>query len=183
MLLGRKTEITLVLRTDWEGKDLPTEVSEELKGLPGEVKQGLSKITRVMSAELTGREFEISPASRQERTVVPPQPVNWSWQVSPTDTGRKEAAEIASLRAYAGTAAAPCRRMLVKTLDASINVDVTTWDWVVNQARTLEPIYAIGAALLGPAHSDPHLFPDPQAASLSIKAATGRRRARATAAR
>ncbi len=54
MLLGRKTEITLVLRTDWEGKDLPTEVSEELKGLPGEVKQGLSKITRVMSAELTG---------------------------------------------------------------------------------------------------------------------------------
>ncbi len=39
--------------------------------------------------------------------------------------------------------------ILVKTLDASINVDVTTWDWVVNQARTLEPIYAIGAALLG----------------------------------
>jgi hypothetical protein len=148
MLLGRKTEITLVLRTDWEGKDLPTEVSQELKGLPGEVKQGLSKITRVMSAELTGREFEITPASRQERTVVPPQPVSWSWQVSPTETGDKKPLK---LRLYAhlqgGSGTMP--PILVKTLDANIDVDVTTWDWVVNQARTLEPIYAIGAALLG----------------------------------
>ena len=148
MLLGRKTEITLVLRTDWEGKDLPAEVSEELKGLPGEVKQGISKITRVMSAELIGREFDISPTDRQERTVVPPNPVSWSWQVSPTDTGENKTLK---LRLYAhlqdGSGVMP--PILVKTLDASINVDVTTWDWVVNQARTLEPIYAIGAALLG----------------------------------
>jgi hypothetical protein len=148
MLLGRKTEITLVLRTDWEGKDLPTEVSEELKGLPGEVKQGLSKITRIMSAELTGREFEISPASRQERTVVPPQPVSWNWQVSPTDTGEKKPLKL-RLYAHLQDGSGTMPPILVKTLDASINVDVTTWDWVVNQARTLEPIYAIGAALLG----------------------------------
>ena len=148
MLLGRKTEITLVLRTDWEGKDLPAEVSEELKGLPGEVKQGLSKITRVMSAELTGREFDISPPSRQERTVVPPQPVSWSWQVSPTDTGEKKPLKL-RLYAHLQDGSGTMPPILVKTLDASINVDVTTWDWVVNQARTLEPIYAIGAALLG----------------------------------
>jgi hypothetical protein len=148
MLLGRKTEITLVLRTDWEGKDLPAEVSEELKGLPGEVKQGISKITRVMSAELTGREFDISPASRQERTVVPPQPVSWSWQVSPTETGEKKPLKL-RLYAHLQDGSGTMPPILVKTLDASINVDVTTWDWVVNQARTLEPIYAIGAALLG----------------------------------
>jgi hypothetical protein len=148
MLLGRKTEITLVLRTDWEGKDLPAEVSEELKGLPGEVKQGISKITRVMSAELTGREFDISPASRQERTVVPPQPVSWTWQVAPTDTGEKKPLKL-RLYAHLQDGSGTMPPILVKTLDASINVDVTTWDWVVNQARTLEPIYAIGAALLG----------------------------------
>ncbi|NJM34916.1 MAG: hypothetical protein HC850_09665, partial [Rhodomicrobium sp.] len=60
MLLGRETEIALVLRTDWEGKDLPQEVAEELKDLPGEVKQGLTRITRVMSAELSGKDFEIA---------------------------------------------------------------------------------------------------------------------------
>jgi hypothetical protein len=148
MLLGRKTEITLVLRTDWEGKDVPTEVSEELKGLPGKVKQGISKITRVMSAELTGRDFEISPSSRQERTIVPPQPVSWNWQVSPTETGESKQLKL-RLYAHLQGAAGTMPPILVKTLDATIDVDVTTWDWGVNQARTLEPIYAIGAALLG----------------------------------
>jgi hypothetical protein len=148
MLLGKPTEISLVLRTDWEGKDLPTEVSEELKGLPGEVRQGITKITRVMSAELSGRNFEVSPGGRQERTVSPPQPVSWNWQVSPNETGP---AQPLKLRLYAhlqgpdGT----MPPLLVKTLDATINVDVTTWDWIVNQARTLEPIYAVGAALIG----------------------------------
>ena len=148
MLLGRKTEIALVLRTDWEGKDLPPDVSEELKGLPGEVKQGLTKITRVMSAELTGPEFDISPSGRQERTIVPPQPVTWNWQVSPTDTGEQKPLKL-RLYAHLQSGSDTMPPILVKTLDASINVDVTTWDWVVNQARTLEPIYAIGAALLG----------------------------------
>ncbi len=148
MLLGRKTEIALVIRTDWEGKDLPKEVSDELKGLPGAVKQGVSKITRIMSAELSGSDFEISPSGSQERTVVPPEPVSWNWQVMPTDTGKDKRLK---LRLYAhlegpGGAMPP---VLVKTLDANIDVDVTTWDWMVNQARTLEPFYAVTAGLLG----------------------------------
>ena len=148
MLLGHKTEIALVLRTDWEGKGLPPTVSDELKGLPGDVKQGLSKITRIMSAELSGSDFEISPAGQQDRTVVPPEPVSWNWQVTPNETGNDKTLK---LRLYAhlegpGGAMPP---ILVKTLDATINVDVTTWDWMVNQARTLEPLYTVTAALLG----------------------------------
>jgi hypothetical protein len=148
MLLGKSTEIGLVLRTDWEGADLPREVSEELKGLPGEVRQGLSKITRIMSAELTGRDFEISPAGRQERTVSPPQPTSWNWQVTPKETGTEQVLKL-RLYAHLQSPQGTMPPLLVKTLDATINVDVTTWDWVVNQARTLEPIYAIGAALIG----------------------------------
>jgi hypothetical protein len=127
---------------------LPREVSEELKGLPGDVRQGLTKVTRVMSAELSGRDFEVSPAGRQERTVSPPEQVSWNWQVRPTETG---SARPLKLRLYAhlqgpdGT----MPPLLVKTLDATINVDVTAWDWIVSQARTLEPVYAIGAALIG----------------------------------
>jgi len=147
MSLGRKTEIGLVLRTDWAGKDLPPEIGEELKGLPGEVKQGITKITRVMSAELTGQAFEITPSNRQERTVVPPQPVSWTWQVAPTDTGPRKTLKL-QLYAHMEGAAGAMPPFLVKTLDASINVDVTTWDWFVNQARMLEPAYSIGAGLL-----------------------------------
>jgi hypothetical protein len=148
MMLGRKTEISLVLRTDWKGKNMPAEVSEEMKGLSGEVQKGISKITRVMSAELSGADFEVSPAGRQERTVILPQPVIWNWQVTPTETGN---AKPLKLRLYAhlqgpGGTMPP---VLVKTLDATITVDVTTWDWMVSQARALEPIYAVVAGILG----------------------------------
>jgi hypothetical protein len=148
MLLGRRSEIALVLRTDWEGKDLPSEVSKEFKDLPGEVKQGLSKITQIMSAELTGRDFEVSPSGRQERTVVPPQPVTWNWQVTPSETGGGKTLKL-RLYAHVQGPQGAMPPILVKTLDATIDVDVTTWDWFVNQARTLEPVYAVLAALVG----------------------------------
>ncbi len=148
MMLGKTTEIALVLRTDWEGKDLPNDVSDELKSLPGEVKQGLTKITQIMSAELSGRTFDISPSGRQEQTIVPPQPASWNWKVKPTETGK---GQTLKLRLYAhiqgDQGAMP--PVLIKTLDASIDVDVTTWDWFLAQAQTLEPIYAIIAAVLG----------------------------------
>jgi len=148
MLMDNPTEISLVLRTDWESEEMPAEVSEEMRDLPGEVKQGISKITRIMSAELSGRNFEITPEGRQERTVAPPNPVNWNWNVTPTETG---ADQVLKLRLYAHLQSpqGTMPPILVKTLDATIDVDVTTWDWLVNQARTLEPIYAIGAALIG----------------------------------
>jgi hypothetical protein len=148
MLLGRKSEIALVLRTDWEGKDLPSEVSKEFKDLPGEVKQGLSKITQIMSAELAGRDFEVSPSGRQERTVVPPQPVTWNWQVTPNETGGGKTLKL-RLYAHVQGPQGAMPPILVKTLDATIDVDVTTWDWFVNQARTFEPVYAVLAALVG----------------------------------
>jgi hypothetical protein len=146
MLLGKTSEIGLVLRTDWEGKDLPKDISEELKGLPGDIKQGLSKITQIISAELTGQNFEISPSGRQEQTIAPPKPASWSWRVKPVKTGK---GQTLKLRLYAHIPPGTMPPILVKTLDATIDVDVTTWDWLLAQAQTLEPIYAIFAALLG----------------------------------
>ena len=144
----RKTEIALVLRTDWEGKDMPPSVSDEMKNLPGEVKQGLTKITRVMSAELTGKDFDIAPSGRQERTVIIPQPVNWTWQVQPKEFGPNKPLKL-QLYAHIEGPNGTMPPVLIKTLDANINVDVRTWDWVLAQVRDLEPIYAVIAALLG----------------------------------
>jgi hypothetical protein len=144
----RKTEIGLVLRTDWEGKDLPPEVSEEMKNLPGEVQQGLTKVTRVMSAELSGRDFDIAPTGRQERTVIIPQPVTWNWQVQPKESGPSKPLKL-QLYAHIEGQNGTMPPILIKTLDADINVDVRTWDWILAQVRNLEPIYAVIAALLG----------------------------------
>jgi hypothetical protein len=144
----RKTEIGLVLRTDWQGKDMPPEVSEEMKNLPGEVQQGLTKVTRVMSAELTGRDFEIAPSGRQERTVVIPQPVTWNWQVTPNASGADKTLKL-QLYAHIEGPNGTMPPILIKTLDATIDVDVRTWDWILAQVRDLEPIYAVIAALLG----------------------------------
>lgn len=148
MFVGRKTEISLVLRTDWKGKDLPKEISEELKGLPGEVKQAISKVTQVMSARLAGREFEIEPAGMQERTVTTAAPVVWSWLVTPGDTGRAKKLKL-ELYAHIRDKGETKPPLLIKTLDASIDVDVKTWDWIVAHAKTMEPIYTFLAALLG----------------------------------
>jgi hypothetical protein len=144
----RRTEIGLVLRTDWQGKDLPSEVSERMKNLPGEVQQGITKVTRVMSAELTGNDFEIAPSGRQERTVVMPQPVTWNWQVTPNVSGPGKALKL-QLYAHIEGPNGAMPPLLVKTLDATIDVDVRTWDWIMAQIRNLEPIYAVIAALLG----------------------------------
>jgi hypothetical protein len=148
MILGRNTQISLVLRTDWEGDDLPKEISDEFKGLPGEVRQGISKITRMMSAELSGPSFDVQPSGQQERSAVPPQPVRWRWQVKPTATGKDQALRL-RLYAHVPGPQGAMPPILVKTFDANINVDVTPWDRMVSQARTLGPVYAIGAALLG----------------------------------
>jgi hypothetical protein len=144
----RKSEIGLVLRTDWQGKDLPPEVSEQMRNMPGEVQQGITKITRVMSAELSGRDFEIAPTGRQERTVVIPQPVTWTWQVQPTASGPDKPLKL-QLYAHIEGPNGTMPPILIKTLDATINVDVRTWDWVLAQVRELEPLYAVVAALLG----------------------------------
>jgi hypothetical protein len=148
MFLYRKSDIGLVLRTDWNGKDMPADVADELKGLPGEVAQGLTKITRVMSAELSGNGFDIAPSGRQERMVVVPQPVSWSWQVTPKESGADKTLKLrlyAHIEAPSGGTMSPT---LIKTLDTGITVDVKTWDWVLAQIRAVEPVYAVIAALL-----------------------------------
>jgi hypothetical protein len=39
--------------------------------------------------------------------------------------------------------------VLIKTLDAAIDVDVTAWDWLIIQARAIEPVYGIMATVAG----------------------------------
>lgn len=149
MIKGQATEITLVLRTDFTEEGLPEEASAAFEGLQGEVRQQRAKISNIMSARLRGRDFEVDPGGMLERTVTWRQPVEWSWYVTPKSGGEAKRLELELYAHIVNPQGATQPPVLIKTLDATIDVDVRTLDWLVEQARTFEPIYAIAAAIIG----------------------------------
>jgi hypothetical protein len=149
MIKGQATEITLVLRTDFTGEGLPEQAAEAFEGLQGEVRQQRAKIANIMSARLRGRDFEVDPAGMQERTVTWRQPVEWSWYVTPKSGGEGKRLELELFAHIVNPQGEMQPPVLIKTLDATIDVDVRTLDWLIEQARTFEPIYGIAAAIIG----------------------------------
>ncbi|MDX2264804.1 MAG: hypothetical protein NW215_07515 [Hyphomicrobiales bacterium] len=148
MYQGRKTEISLVLRTDWKGAAPPDAPSDAMKGLEGEVKQGASKVTQFMSARLIGADFAIDPEGPQQRLVTTAEPVVWTWLATPTETGASKRLRL-QLFAHLQTGGEVRPPVLIKTLDASIDVDVRTWDWIVSRAQTIDPIFGVLATVIG----------------------------------
>jgi len=149
MIKDQATEITLVLRTDFTEEGLPEEASTAFEGLQGEVRQQRAKISTIMSARLRGRDFEVDPGGMQERTVTWRRPVEWSWYVTPKSGGEAKRLELELYAHIVNPQGETQPPVLIKTLDATIDVDVRTLDWLVEQARTFEPIYAIAAAIIG----------------------------------
>lgn len=149
MIKGQATEISLVLRTDFTEKGLPEETSEAFEGLQGEVKQQRAAIANIMSARLRGRDFEVDPKGMQERTVTWRRPVEWSWYVTPKSGGDDKRLELELYAHIVNPQGETQPPVLIKTLDATIDVDVRTLDWLIEQARTFEPLYAVAAAIIG----------------------------------
>jgi hypothetical protein len=149
MIRGQATEITLALRTDFTAEGLPEEASEAFEGLQGEVKQQRAKIANIMSARLRGRDFEVDPKGMQERTVTWRRPVEWSWYVTPKAGGEDKRLELELYAHIVNPQGETQPPVLIKTLDATIDVDVRTLDWLIEQAKTFEPIYAVVAAIIG----------------------------------
>jgi hypothetical protein len=148
MEFGRKSEISLALRADGKGTEPPGEVSETFKGLPGDVARAATKVAEVLSAQLVGREFDIDPKGMQERTAPTGQEAVWRWTVTPTESGAGKHLTL-QLYAHVGDRNGTRLPVLIKTLDASIDVDVRPLDWLINQVRTMEPIYGLIAVLIG----------------------------------
>jgi len=149
MIKGQATEISLVLRTDFTGEGVPEEVSKAFERLQGEVKQQRARIAAVMSARLRGKDFEIDPPGMQERTITWRSPVEWSWYVTPQAGGESKRLELQLYAHIVNPQGEMQPPVLIKTLDATIDVDVRTLDWLIEQARTFEPIYAVAAAIIG----------------------------------
>ena len=149
MIKDQATEITLVLRTDFTEEGLPDQASEAFEGLQGEVKQQRAKIANIMSARLRGREFDVDPKGMQERTITWRRPVEWSWYVTPNEGGEQKRLKLELYAHIVNPQGETQPPVLIKTLDATIDVDVRTLDWLIEQAKTFEPIYAVAAAIIG----------------------------------
>ena len=149
MIKDQPTEITLVLRTDFTEEGLPEEASGAFENLQGDVKQQRAKIANIMSARLRGRDFEVDPKGMQERTVTWRRPVEWSWYVTPETGGEDKRLELELYAHIVNPQGETQPPVLIKTLDATIDVDVRTLDWLIEQAKTFEPIYAVAAAIIG----------------------------------
>jgi len=113
------------------------------------VKQQRAKISNIMSARLRGRDFEVDPKGMQERTITWRRPVEWSWYVTPKAGGEDKRLELELYAHIVNPQGQTQPPVLIKTLDATIDVDVRTLDWLIEQARTFEPIYAVVAAIIG----------------------------------
>lgn len=149
MTKGQATEITLVLRTDFTDEGLPEQVAEAFEQLQGDVRQQRAKIANIMSARLRGRDFEVDPGGMQERTVTWRRPVQWTWYVTPKEGGEDKRLQLELFAHIVNPQGEMQPPVLIKTLDATIDVDVRTFDWLIEQARTFEPIYGIAAAIIG----------------------------------
>ncbi len=142
MYLGKRTQITLALKTSRDDH------KKELEGLPGEVKTGQTKISRIMQAELSGAAFKIEPSGAQQRTVTSLSSVKWTWFVTPLEEGTDKVLNLeVSAILREGTKALP--PVTIRTFRTQIEVDVRWWDLVLYKIQAFDPVYQLATAIGG----------------------------------
>jgi molecular chaperone DnaK (HSP70) len=70
-------------------RDLETDITVGLRGR-AEPQIEEIKISTVMKAELSGRDFQIDPLSEKEQLIKPTGYTQWEWNVTPLKAGRKD---------------------------------------------------------------------------------------------
>ena len=142
MYLGKRTQISLVIKT---GQD---DHKKELEGLPGQVKTGTTKISRVMQAELSGAAFRIEPSGPQQRTITSLAPVKWTWFVTPTEEGEFKRLNL-DLSAILREGTRDLPPVTIRTFSTQIEVDVRWWDLLIHRVSAFDPIYQLATAIGG----------------------------------
>ena len=143
MYLGKKTQISLLLKTNAD-----QDLARELEDLSGVVKEGKSKISRIMQAELKGAVFDIDPPGPQKRIVTGLAPVRWSWFVKPLEPGTDKALvlEVSAILREGNKELPP---VAIRTYRTKIHVDVKWWDRMLYEVKSLDPLYQLFGALGG----------------------------------
>ena len=117
---------------------------DALQGFPGTVVERDVDLSDTVSAQLTGVGFDIT-SQTVERQKLSGKTINrWQWRVTPTETGTRTL--ILEIFGYESGS------LDAEPLDAyrdEIVVEVQQFDQVINWAKSVQPVFAVLAALAG----------------------------------
>jgi hypothetical protein len=148
MMFRQTARIELALAPQSSGVAPESRLSE---GLSGEIVtvEGVDYALR-MQATLSGQDFEIQPDGPVARTILADRPTTWDWTVRPLTHGPDKPLTL-RLEAVIERDGERLPPVEIETFSATILVEVTTWDRVVEAAKELSPLHATLVAVGGTA--------------------------------
>jgi hypothetical protein len=122
--------------------------ADALAGQEGDIVQVQSKISRYMSAELSGAVFQVEPTGPQRRLITTTSPTQWNWKATPLKSGSKQ---LIVLQIFAhiqenGEVSDP---ITIRTFPDYIRVNIKTWDQMIDVVKDIQPVHAFLVAVSG----------------------------------
>ena len=125
------------------------EVKAQLGGLPGEIREGETKVARHMSAELNGgAAFEVDPKGPQQRDFTWVTATRWDWKVTPKVDGDDQ---LLTLDIYVHLVAKDGKSSPIRihTYRDKIRVDVSVWKRLSHGLPAIAAMVTALATILG----------------------------------
>ncbi len=142
LALNKPTDISLIIDTAGDAN-----AAARIADLPGTVVERDVELSDFVAAELIGADFDIEPQTAATRQKLSPKlPNEWRWRVTPTAEGRR----TLTLTIYGYATGSLDAEPLAAYRD-EIVVEVKQFDQIVTWARSVQPVFAVLAALAGAA--------------------------------
>jgi hypothetical protein len=142
LALGKAIDVSLVINATADA-DAGTDA---LQGFPGTVVERDVDLSDTVSAQLTGVGFDIITQTVERQKLSGKTLNRWQWRVTPTEVGTRTL--ILEIFGYESGS------LDAEPLDAyrdEIVVEVQQLDQVINWAKSVQPVFAVLAALAGAA--------------------------------
>ena len=142
LVLNKPTDISLIIDTAGDAN-----AAERIADLPGTVVERDVELSDFVAAELIGADFDIQLQTTAARQKLSPKFANeWRWRVTPTAEGT----HTLTLTIYGYATGSLDAEPLAAYRD-EIVVEVQQFDQVITWAKSVQPVFAVLAALAGAA--------------------------------
>lgn len=140
LALDKAIDISLIIDTARQ-----TDAADRLKGLPGTIVERDVDLSDTVSAELLGAAFDIQLQTTSTRQKLSSKLANeWRWRVTP----RQKGTHTLTLNVY-GYAIGSADAEPLDSYRDDITVEVQPVDEIVTWAKSVQPLFAVLAALAG----------------------------------
>ncbi len=140
LALDKPIDVSLIIDTSRQ-----TDAAERLQGLPGTIVERDVDLSDTVSAELLGAAFDIQLQTTSTRQKLSSKLANeWRWRVTP----RQKGTHTLTLNVY-GFAVGSADAEPLDSYRDDITVEVQPVDEIVTWAKSVQPVFAVLAALAG----------------------------------